>query len=137
MTPQEQVRYRHGTSGRSIRNMIREVKDEPDYRFTLANERTFLAWQRTALGLLAATVALPQLVPGPAVQGMQYILSTALGMLAIVSAGAGLLRWRRVDRAIRCSGRLPYNRTPALLASGLVALGLVVAVLVVVKAVNG
>jgi len=30
---------------------------EPDYRFTLANERTFLAWQRTALGLLAAAVA--------------------------------------------------------------------------------
>lgn len=35
---------------------------EPDYRFTLANERTFLAWQRTALGLLAAAVALVQLV---------------------------------------------------------------------------
>jgi len=117
--------------------MIREVKDEPDYRFTLANERTFLAWQRTALGLLAATVALLQLVPGPAVQGMQYILSTALGMLAIVSTGAGLLRWRQVDRAIRCSARLPHNRTPALLASGLAVLGLVVSVLAVVKAVNG
>ncbi|MGA9680044.1 MAG: DUF202 domain-containing protein, partial [Mycobacterium sp.] len=34
---------------------------EPDYRFTLANERTFLAWQRTSLGLLAAAVALVQL----------------------------------------------------------------------------
>ena len=134
---QEQARYRHGTSGRSIRNMIHHVKDEPDYRFTLANERTFLAWQRTALGLLAATVALPQLVAGSAVQGMQYILSTVLGMLAIVSAGAGLLRWRRVDRAIRCSERLPYNRTPALLTSGLVVLGLVVSVLVVAKALNG
>jgi putative membrane protein len=117
--------------------MIREVKDEPDYRFTLANERTFLAWQRTALGLLAATVALLQLVPGPAVQGMQYILSTALGMLAIVSTGAGLLRWRQVDRAIRRRERLPHNRTPALLASGLAVLGLVVSVLAVVKAVTG
>ncbi len=37
---------------------------EPDYRFTLANERTFLAWQRTALGLLAAAVAVVQFVPG-------------------------------------------------------------------------
>jgi putative membrane protein len=26
---------------------------EPDYRFIFANERTFLAWQRTSLGLLA------------------------------------------------------------------------------------
>jgi len=117
--------------------MIREVKDEPDYRFTLANERTFLAWQRTALGLLAATVALLQLVPGPAVQGTQYILSTALGVLAVVTTGAGLLRWRRVDRAIRCSERLPHHRTPALLASGLAVLGLVVSLLAVVKAVNG
>jgi putative membrane protein len=117
--------------------MIHQVKDEPDYRFTLANERTFLAWQRTALGLLAAAVALLQFVPGPAVHGMQYILSGVLGVLAILSAGAGLLRWRQVDRAIRRTERLPHNRTPALLASGLVVLGLVASVLVVAKAVNG
>jgi putative membrane protein len=117
--------------------MIRQVNDEPDYRFTLANERTFLAWQRTALGLLAATVALLKFVPGSAVQGMQYILSTVLGILAIMSTGAGLFRWRQVDRAIRCSEQLPHNRTPALLASGLAVLGLVVSVLTVVKAVNG
>ena len=117
--------------------MIRQVTDEPDYRFTLANERTFLAWQRTALGLLAATVALLQFVPGSAVQGMQYILSTVLGILAIVITGAGLSRWRQVDRAIRCGERLPHNFTPALLASSLAALGLVASVLAVVKAVNG
>jgi inner membrane protein YidH len=117
--------------------MIRQVNDEPDYRFTLANERTFLAWQRTALGLLAAMVAMLQFVPGPAVQGMQYILSTVLGMLAIVSTGAGLLRWRQVDRAIRRTERLPHNRTPALLASGLAGLGLVGSVLAIVKAVTG
>jgi putative membrane protein len=117
--------------------MIQQVSDEPDYRFTLANERTFLAWQRTALGLLAAAVALLQFVPGPALQGMQYISSTVLGTLAIVSAGAGLLRWHRVDRAIRRTERLPHNRTPALLASGLAALGLVASVLAVVQAVSG
>jgi putative membrane protein len=117
--------------------MIRQVNDEPDYRFTLANERTFLAWQRTALGLLAATVALLNFAPGPAVQGMQYILSTVLGMLAIVSTGAGLLRWRQVDRAIRRSEPLPHNPTPALLASSLAALGLVASVLAAVNAVNG
>lgn len=41
-----------------------EEESEPDYRFTLANERTFLAWLRTALALLAAAVAVVQLVPG-------------------------------------------------------------------------
>jgi putative membrane protein len=117
--------------------MIRQVIDEPDYRFTLANERTFLAWQRTALGLLAATVALLQFVPGSAVHGMQYVLSTVLGILAIVITGAGLLRWRQVDRAIRCGEPLPHNRTPALLASSLAALGLVASVLAAVNAVTG
>ncbi len=36
---------------------------EPDYRFTLANERTFLAWLRTSLSLLAAGIAVVQLIP--------------------------------------------------------------------------
>jgi putative membrane protein len=43
---------------------IRAVGEEPDYRFTLANERTFLAWIRTSLALLAGGVAVVQLVPG-------------------------------------------------------------------------
>src|ERR1700731_987022 len=50
---------------------------EPDYRFTLANERTFLAWQRTALGLLAAAVAVVQLVPELTIPGARH----ALGLL--------------------------------------------------------
>src|SRR6185312_1745313 len=33
-----------------------ELGEEPDYRFSLANERTFLAWIRTALALMAAAV---------------------------------------------------------------------------------
>jgi hypothetical protein len=32
-------------------------EQEPDYRFTFANERTFLAWIRTALALIAGGVA--------------------------------------------------------------------------------
>ncbi|WP_143342795.1 YidH family protein, partial [Crossiella equi] len=37
------------------------VGEEPDPRFTLANERTFLAWIRTSLGLMAAGVAVEAL----------------------------------------------------------------------------
>ena len=33
------------------------MAEHPDIRFTLANERTFLAWLRTAIGLIAAGVA--------------------------------------------------------------------------------
>ena len=36
---------------------VYEEGDDPDARFTMANERTFLAWIRTSLGFLAAGVA--------------------------------------------------------------------------------
>ena len=44
---------------------ISRLGEAPDYRFSLANERTFLAWIRTALGFLAAGVGLDQLAPRP------------------------------------------------------------------------
>lgn len=74
---------------------------EPDYRFTLANERTFLAWQRTALGLLAAAVALVQLVPELTIPGARQVLGVVLAILAILTSGMGLLRWQQADRAMR------------------------------------
>ena len=41
----------------------RRARGEPDARYTFANERTFLAWIRTALGLVAAGLAIVQLLP--------------------------------------------------------------------------
>ena len=110
---------------------------EPDYRFTLANERTFLAWQRTALGLLAAAVAVIQFVPELGIPGARHALGLLLGLLAILTAGMGLLRWQQVDRAMRESKPLPRHPTPAYLAIGLVLIGLIAVGLVVVKLVSG
>jgi putative membrane protein len=110
---------------------------EPDYRFTLANERTFLAWQRTALGLLAAAVALVQLVPELTVPGARRVLGVGLAVLAILTSGMGLLRWRQADHAMRRGEPLPRHPTPAYLAVGLCVVGLVALGLVVAKAVAG
>lgn len=104
---------------------------EPDYRFTLANERTFLAWQRTALGLLAAAVAVVQLVPELGVPGGRHILGIALVALAILTAASGLRRWRIVDHAVRRNEPLPPNRAPVILGVGLAVLGVIVLVLVI------
>ena len=93
---------------------------EPDYRFTLANERTFLAWQRTALGLLAAAVAVVQLVPELSIAGARHVLGIILGLLAILTAGMGILRWQQVDRAMRRDLPLPRHPTPIYLGIGLV-----------------
>lgn len=88
------------------------VECEPDYRFTLANERTFLAWQRTALGLLAAAVAVVQLVPDLTIPGARHVLGVLLAVLASLTVGIGLLRWKQVDRAIRRGNPLPHPRLP-------------------------
>ena len=110
---------------------------EPDYRFTLANERTFLAWQRTALGLLAAAVALVQLVPELSIAGARHVLGIILASLAILTAAMGILRWHQVDRAMRRDLPLPRHPTPIYLGVGLVLVALITLGLVVVKAVAG
>ncbi|OBF30958.1 hypothetical protein A5724_23450 [Mycobacterium sp. ACS1612] len=111
-----------------------EVEVEPDYRFTLANERTFLAWQRTALGLLAAAVAIVQLVPELSIAGARHVLGIFLALLAILTAGMGIVRWRQVDRAMRRDQPLPRHPTPMYLGIGLLLIGLLTVGLVIVEA---
>lgn len=80
--------------------------DEPDPRFTLANERTFLAWVRTALALLAGGVALRSLsVPGAA--WLRTVLSVGLIVLGALIGVLSYLRWARVERAMRLHRPLP------------------------------
>ena len=110
---------------------------EPDYRFTLANERTFLAWQRTALGLLAAAVAVVQLVPELTIPGARHALGLVLAVLATLTSAMGLLRWKQADRAMRRNSPLPRHPTPAYLALGLTLVGVLAIGLVIVKAVTG
>jgi putative membrane protein len=109
---------------------------EPDYRFTLANERTFLAWLRTSLSLLAAGVAVVQLVPSFTIPGARAVTGGLLAALAVVAAGSGVLRWRSVEHAIRRDRPLPVQRIPWLMAAGLVVLALFGFVLIVLRGVT-
>jgi putative membrane protein len=110
---------------------------EPDYRFTLANERTFLAWQRTSLGLLAAAVAAVQFMPELPIHGMRHMLGAMVGILAMLTAGTGLQRWVQVDRAIRHGQPLPRPTTPVYLAVGLVMIALVTVAVTVATTAHG
>lgn len=114
-----------------------DTDTEPDYRFTLANERTFLAWQRTALGLLAASVAVIQFVSDAALPGARYLLGLSLAVLATLTAGIGLWRWRQVDKAMRRGTSLPRHPAPAYLAVGLCVIGLLVLGAILFRAVSG
>ncbi|MGE5694958.1 MAG: YidH family protein [Candidatus Sericytochromatia bacterium] len=108
---------------------------EPDYRFTLANERTFLAWIRTSLGLLAGAVAMVQLVPQFGIPGGRHVVAAFLTVLAMLSAGLGLRRWQQVERAMRRGDPLPPERGPVILGVGLLLLGAAILIFVVVKTV--
>jgi putative membrane protein len=105
---------------------------EPDYRFTLANERTFLAWIRTALALIAGGVAVAQLVTAFGAPGGRHYF----GVLLI--AGGGLLaalavrRWRRVQAAIRRGADLPPTGLPVLLGVTLLAVTILMLVVLLV-----
>lgn len=106
-----------------------EVDNEPDYRFTLANERTFLAWLRTAMALLAAAVAVVQLVPEFGFEGARRLVGAFLAVLGTAVAVGAVIRWRTVQTAMRRDADLPQTRMPALLGGTLALLSVVVLVL--------
>ncbi|MFW0785434.1 DUF202 domain-containing protein [Gordonia sp. CPCC 206044] len=88
---------------------------EPDYRFTLANERTFLAWVRTALGLSAAAAAAKTLAPWEmAVLGR--VVEVACWVIAAGLPLAAHHRWRTTQRAMRRDEDLPRSRLVPVLA---------------------
>lgn len=85
---------------------------------TLANERTFLAWIRTALGLLAGGVAVHQLVTHFQAPGARTSLVVGCLVLSIVLAVGAYSHWRSVQRAMRHHAPLPGNILVPVLADG-------------------
>jgi len=114
-----------------------DVGEQPDYRFTLANERTFLAWIRTALALVAGGVAVVQLVPEFSVAGGRRILGIPMILLAIVVSAASYRRWQRNELALRLNQPLPPSRLPWLVAIGLLLVGGLALVLVALSGGGG
>ena len=85
---------------------------DPDPRFSLANERTFLAWIRTALALVAGAAAIDAL-PLPLADVVQNLLAGGLALAGLLTAGAAWRGWSRTERAMREGHTLPSN--PAML----------------------
>ncbi|WP_018351808.1 YidH family protein [Longispora albida] len=110
---------------------VRETGDTPDYRFSLANERTFLAWLRTALALTGGGLAVAQFVDTPKAPYLRTVVAVVLLVLGAVCAIRAVDHWIRCERAMRSGADLPAQRFPAVLALvvGAGALGLIVLVL--------
>ena len=104
---------------------------EPDYRFSLANERTLLAWVRTALALDAAGLGVVRFAPSLGWSGSPEVVGGVLVLLGAVTAWSGYRRFLAADRAIRAGAPLPAHAAPRVLAAALAALSLGILALLV------
>ena len=110
---------------------------EPDARFTFANERTFLAWSRTALALVVGGLAIAQLLPPfPGVPWGRHIIGTPLILLGCAVSVVSYSEWRTSQRALRHGQPLPRSRLPQILAIAITAIGLAAAVIALLSGVN-
>jgi putative membrane protein len=103
-----------------FRRWVYRRGSEPDPRFSLANERTFLAWMRTGLALLAGAVALDAVV-GDAhahVLGHRHLLVRVFVVAGAGSAVLGFSRWALAESALRRGRRLPSLGPAAVGAAG-------------------
>ncbi|MFD4183032.1 YidH family protein [Rhodococcus sp. NPDC058514] len=84
--------------------------ERPDERFTLASERTFLAWMRTSLGFLAGGIAMVHLVPEFSTGWVRTLLGFTLIMLAVAASLVGMRRWLQVRHALESGAPMPEAR---------------------------
>ena len=109
-----------------------QTGEDPDYRFSLANERTFLAWIRTALGLLAGGIAVLTLLPDVGHPAVRYAVGLGLLALALVLPLMAYRRWSRTEHALRTGQSLPEPGLLRLVTGGLLVVTLLVVALVLV-----
>lgn len=100
---------------------------EPDPRFTFANERTFLAWIRTSLGLIAAGVAVHSLAEDLD-DDLRLVVAVGLVLLGLAASAFAFGRWTFNERALRRGDPLPGFVVGAVLSVGLLVGGAVVAI---------
>ncbi|MDQ3384754.1 MAG: DUF202 domain-containing protein [Actinomycetota bacterium] len=121
------------TSGwRGRRPPLDEVGARPDYRFSFANERTFLAWIRTALALVAGGLAAGEVLPPFDVPGGRRLLGLPLIALGAVIAVTSLRRWEHGERAMRLGEPLRRSGLLRLVATGVALVSVIAAVLLAV-----
>jgi putative membrane protein len=111
------------------------TEPEPDARYTFANERTFLAWTRTALAFILAGLGIVQLLPPfPGVPWGRHVLGVPLIALGAVMAVAGYAQWASNQRAMRRGEPVRRSLLPKLLAVAIAAMAIVTAVVLLLSA---
>jgi len=105
-----------------------------DARFSFANERTFLAWNRTALASVTAGLAVTQLLPEFDVAGGRKIIGVPLIVLGVLIALISLRQWQANEQAMEERRHLPASPLPLVVAGVIGATAVVALVLVLIGA---
>ena len=109
--------------------------EEPDPRFTFANERTFLAWSRTALALVVAGLGIVQLLPPfPGVPAGRHLLGVPLIVFGAILAVVAYGEWVRSQRALRRKQPLPRSIMPWILAAAVAGMAVISAIVLLLSA---
>ena len=114
------------------RGLLDEGED-PDPRFTLSNERTFLSWTRTALALIAAGVALEAFDLPALGEGGRQAITTVLLLLGAALAVGAFRRWLNTERAMRNRVSIPAPALVPILSLGIALVAIAVIVLVLIQ----
>ncbi|MGC4933542.1 YidH family protein [Gordonia sp. DT30] len=105
----------------------------PDARFTLAAERTLLAWIRTALGFLAGGVAIVYVAPDVSDHDFETVLGLLMVALGCVIVILGTWRWRQTDKALRTGGAMPGSSQVLVVVTAIVVVAVAIAVAIVIQ----
>ena len=103
----------------------------PEVQFQLANERTYLAWLRTALALVASGVAAARLLAGQTLPWVWETVGVLLILTGVVTAALARHRWRAMEAAIREGEPLPTPGIAVMIAGAIVLSGLIITALLV------
>jgi putative membrane protein len=110
------------------------VGEDPDVRFSMANERTALAWVRTGLAIIAGGVALITLASVIQVSPVFMIFAAIACLAGGAVAGSAIVSWRRAERAMRQGLPLPPPVALPWLVGGVVVLAIALSVVAIVEA---
>jgi putative membrane protein len=110
---------------------LEQTGSDPDPRFTFANERTFLAWNRTALALIVAGMAAAQFLKFN-LHGLRLIIAVPLIVLGAALALASYMHWEDSERAMRLQQPLRYSWMPRVLTGGIAVIAVCGGILAVI-----
>ncbi len=100
-------------------------EEEPDYRFTLANERTYLAYLRTSLACYAGGLSAVQFLDLGGDRLLAKIIGIVLVTAGIITTAGAFRRWQSNQSAMRRGARLPVTRLPLILGATIAVIGLI------------